>query len=42
MRFWSMMNWVAWALSGLILLLLISDFIKVERQRKADSSYEGK
>lgn len=32
------MNWVAWGLSGIFLVLLLKDFIKIERERKAESS----
>jgi uncharacterized membrane protein YuzA (DUF378 family) len=37
MSFWSMMNYVAWGLCGLFVVLLGTDFIKVEKERKAGS-----
>jgi len=33
MSFWSIMNWVAWGLCGLLFILIASDFIKVEKQQ---------
>lgn len=33
MSFWSLMNWVTWGLSAMIVFLLIVDVIKVEKQR---------
>lgn len=35
MSFWKVMNGAAWALSGLLFLLILWDFIKVERARRA-------
>ncbi len=37
MSIWTVMNGVAWALSGGLFLLILWDFIKVERARRADS-----
>ncbi|GEM_PF-2227544 len=37
MNFWTVMNGVAWALSGGLFLLILWDFIKVERARRAES-----
>ena len=34
MSVWSVMNWVAWALSGLLLTVILVDFIRVERDRR--------
>lgn len=34
MSFWSMMNYVAWALCGLFAFLIVKDFIKVEKDRQ--------
>lgn len=36
MSFWSVMNYVAWILSGLIVLFFITDFIKIEKNRSKD------
>lgn len=33
MGFWSLMNWVAWGMSALVLLLILLDFIKVETEK---------
>ena len=33
MSFWSVMNWVAWAMCGIIVFLLATDFIGVEKNR---------
>ncbi len=35
MSFWKMMNWVAWALSAWLLLVMLWDFFKVERDARA-------
>lgn len=35
MSFWSIMNWVAWGMCGVIFYLIMSDFIKVEKELKA-------
>ncbi len=35
MSFWSVMNWVAWGLCGVIVMLLSKDFIKVEIEQAA-------
>ena len=32
MRFWNVMNWVAWGLCALIAVVLAFDFIKVEKE----------
>lgn len=32
MSMWSIMNWVAWGGCGILTALLLSDFIKVERE----------
>ena len=32
MSFWSVMNWVAWAMCLLIAVLLTTDFIRVEKE----------
>lgn len=37
MSFWSIMNWVAWALCALIVFLIVKDVISVEKpNRKND------
>lgn len=36
MSFWSVMNWVAWALSAVLFFIIAKDFIQVEK-RKARS-----
>lgn len=41
MSFWSIMNWVAWALCGLIGSLILTDFVKVEKEM-AKSKNESK
>jgi len=33
MSFWSMMNYVAWGLSAVLVYLIFSDFIRVELGR---------
>lgn len=33
MSFWSIMNYVAWALCGLIIFLIAKDVIKIEKER---------
>lgn len=33
MSIWSMLNWLAWAASAIIFLLMICDFIRVEKER---------
>ncbi len=33
MNFWVIMNYISWALSGLIVLFFITDFIKIEKER---------
>lgn len=35
MSFWSIMNWVAWGMCGVIFLLIMSDFILVEKEQNA-------
>lgn len=30
MSFWSMMNWVAWGLCGVMFVIIAQDFIRVE------------
>ncbi len=42
MSFWSMMNWVVWALCALFVFLLVSDFVKVEIIRKIRKEEEQK
>ncbi|MGK0465815.1 hypothetical protein [Clostridium sp.] len=34
MSFWSIMNWITWLLCGVFFLLIVIDFIKVEKERK--------
>ncbi|OLN27275.1 hypothetical protein DSOL_4625 [Desulfosporosinus metallidurans] len=34
MNLWSLMNWVAWGLSGILFLIMAQDFIKVEINRR--------
>ena len=34
MNVWSLANWAAWFLSGVIALYLLRDFIRTERSRK--------
>ncbi len=41
MNLWQYINYGAWALTGLMLFAMLNDFIKVERQRKADSGKEA-
>lgn len=36
MSFWSVMNYVAWALSALIIMFFIVDFIRIEKSRSND------
>lgn len=36
MSFWSVMNIVAWGLSGIIVFMFIVDFIRVEKGRFND------
>ena len=33
MSFWSVMNWVAWALCAILFFIIAKDFIRVERGR---------
>ena len=42
MSFWKIMNLVAWGLSILILAVMTRDFIKVEKQRKAEAEMGSK
>ncbi|MBK5261704.1 MAG: hypothetical protein JJE17_03910 [Peptostreptococcaceae bacterium] len=39
MSFWSIMNYVAWGLCAVFAYLILSDFIKVEIQRKSKEKY---
>ena len=36
MSFWSVMNYVAWALSALIIIFFIVDFIRIEKNRSGN------
>lgn len=36
MSIFAIMNYVAWALCGLVAYLLISDVVKVEKQKRAE------
>ena len=36
MIFWRVMNYVAWAFSGLIVLFFVTDFVKIEKSRSKD------
>lgn len=36
MSFWGVMNYVAWALSGLIVMFFIFDVIKIEKNKSKD------
>lgn len=42
MSLWKIMNLVAWGLSILILTVMAMDFIKVEKQRKAEAEMGSK
>lgn len=33
MSFWSVMNYVAWALNALIIIFFIVDFIRIEKSK---------
>jgi hypothetical protein len=36
MSFWTIMNGVAWAVSAFLVLLMLWDFVKVERTRRLE------
>lgn len=36
MSFWHVMNWIAWFLCAVFVLLLAVDFIKVEKESKGN------
>ena len=42
MSIWNFLNWAAWGLSALLLLAMLWDFIKVERQARAKKNAAAK
>jgi hypothetical protein len=35
---WSVLNYLAWALAAILIVIMAVDFIKVEQQKKRDNS----
>lgn len=33
MSFWAVMNWVAWGLCAILFILIVLDFVKVEKEQ---------
>ena len=42
MKFWTIMNGAAWALSAFLGILILWDFVKVERARRASEREAGR
>ena len=36
MSIWSMMNWVAWGLCVVVVVLIMTDFIRTEKERSKE------